>query len=138
LDTCQLQQSSDQPVVTDDSQPDNQQENLLINNTHENRQNDPWTPISDDTYRAIEIALEQVDQTSQEQPEFTPAIARRTPTELMASRLPKIQLKKGRYRQGKPINDKNTPYTTTTNESRSMNISQSSSTSTSSSVIVTK
>jgi hypothetical protein len=55
----------------------------------------------------------------------------------MASRLPKIQLKKGRYRQSKPINDKNTSDTTT-NESRSMTISQSSSTSTSTSVIVTK
>jgi len=134
LDTCQLQQSSDQPIITDDSQPDNQQENLLINNTHENRQNDPWTPISDDTYRAIEIAL---DQNPQEQPEFTPATARRTPTEIMASCLPKIKLNKGRYRHGKPITDKNTPDTTT-NESRSMTISQSSSTSTSTSVIITK
>jgi len=140
LDTCQLQQSSDQPIIIDDSQPDNEQENLLINNTHQNKQNDPWTLISDKTYAAIEIALEQ---TSQNQPEFTPVIARRTPTELMASRLPKIQLKKGRFRQGKPIAEKNTPDTTT-NECHSMTISRSSSssssssTSTSASVIITK
>lgn len=35
--------------------------------------------------------------------EFTPATARRTPTDLMVSCLPRIQLKKGRYRLGKPI-----------------------------------
>jgi hypothetical protein len=134
LDTCQLQQSSDQPIIIDDSQPDNQQENLITNNTHENQQNDPWTPISDETYAAIEIAL---DRNSQDQPEFTPTVARRTPTELMASCLPKIQLKKGRYRKGKPIADKNTSDTTT-NECRSMTISQSSSNSTTTSVIITK
>jgi len=54
----------------------------------------------------------------------------------MASCLPKIQLKKGRFRCGKPIADANTPDTTT-NESRQTTISQSSSTSTSASVIVT-
>lgn len=55
----------------------------------------------------------------------------------MASRLPKIQLKKGRFHKGKPISDKNTPDTTT-NECQSMTISQSSSTSTTTSVIITK
>ncbi len=142
LDTCQLQSSAEQPVIViDDSQPDTQQENLLVNKpTHENKQKDPWTPISDETYAAMELAI---DQPSQDQTEFTPAVARRTPTELMASRLPKIQLKKGRFRQGKPIADKNTSDTTT-NESRSMTISQtsssssSSSTSTSTSIIITK
>jgi hypothetical protein len=134
LDTGQLQQSSDQPIVIDDSQPDNHQENIVNKNTQEKKkQNDPWTPISDETYAAIETALEQVDRNSQEQMEFTPALARRTPTDLMASRLPKIQLKKGRYHRGKPIADKNITAITT-NESCSINISQSSSTS----VIITK
>jgi hypothetical protein len=57
----------------------------------------------------------------------------------MASRLPKIQLKKGRFRQGKPISDKNTSDTAT-NECHSMTISQSSSSSTltSTSIIITK
>ena len=141
LDTCQLQSSADQPIIIDDSQPDTQQENLLVNkSTHENKQKDPWTPISDETYAAMELAIDRTDQPSQDQTEFTPAIARRTPTELMASRLPKIQLKKGRFRQGKPIADKNTSDTVT-NESRSMTISQSSSsssTSTSTSIIITK
>jgi len=134
LDTCQLQQSSDQPIIIDDSQPDNL---VLTNNIQNNKQNDPWTPISDETYAAIEQALDQNEQNSQEQSEFTPAIARRTPTELMASRLPKIQLKKGRFHKGKPISDKSTPDTTT-NECHSLTISQSSSSSTTTSVIITK
>jgi hypothetical protein len=136
LNTGQLQQSSDQPIVIDDFQPDNQQENSITKTTHEKKQNDPWTPISDETYAAIETALEQVNTKSQEQMEFTPALARRTPTDLMASRLPKIQLKKGRYHRGKPIADKNISATTT-NESHSINTSQSSSSS-STSVIITK
>ncbi|CAF0732463.1 unnamed protein product [Adineta ricciae] len=99
LDTCQLQQSSDQPIVIDDSQPDSQVEPLSTHVTDKNEQSNPWAPISDDTYAAIEVALNQVHQGSEEQTEFTPAAARRTPTNLMASCLPKIQLKKGRYRQ---------------------------------------
>jgi len=35
LDTCQLQQSSDQPIIIDDSQSSSQTENLLTNNTQE-------------------------------------------------------------------------------------------------------
>ena len=138
LDTCQLQQSSDQPIVIDDSQS----ENIPSNTTNEKKQNDPWTPISDETYTAIETALEQVNQNSQEEMEFTPAIARRTPTELMASRLPKIQLKKGRYHRGKPVTDTNplekTTTTTITNQTPSTTTSQSSSSSTSISTITTK
>ncbi len=129
LNTGQLQQSSDQPIMIDDSQTDNQQENALNEKTQEKKKlNDPWTPISDETYAAIETALEQA--------EFTPALARRTPTDLMAARLPKIQLKKGRYHRGKPVADKSIS-SITTNESCSLNISQSSSTS-STSVIITK
>jgi hypothetical protein len=134
LDTCQLQQSSDQPIVIDDSQS----ENIPNNKTNEKKQNDPWTPISDETYREIETALERVDQHSQEEMEFTPAIARRTPTELMASRLPKIQLRKGRYHRGKPVNDTNSLEKTTTNEASSITISQPSSSSISISAITTK
>lgn len=136
LDTCQLQQSSDQPIVIDDSQT----ENIPSNRTNEKKQNDPWTPISDETCTAIETALEQVNQHSQEEMEFTPAIARRTPTELMASRLPKIQLKKGRYYRGKPVTDANPleKTTTITNESLSTTISQSSTSSITISATTTK
>jgi hypothetical protein len=81
----------------------------------------------------MEIALDQIDQSSQDQTQFTPVTARRTPTDIMASRLPKIQLKKGRFRQGKPIAEKTIPDTTT-NECCSSIISQSTSTS----VIITK
>jgi hypothetical protein len=128
LDTCQLQQSSDQAIIIDDSQ----QENLLIKSVEGDKSNDPWTPISDETYAAMEVALDRVEQSSQEQTEFTPATARRTATELMVSRLPKIQLKQGRFRQGKPIDDKNTEKTVT--ESHSLSTSSSTSTS----VIITK
>ncbi|CAF3214057.1 unnamed protein product [Rotaria sp. Silwood2] len=138
LDTCQILQSSDQPIIICDSQPDTQQDNLVIPNTQKTQTNDLWTPISDETYAAIETTLHPIDSSSQEQNEFTPTTARRTPTDLMASRLPKIQLKKGRFCQGKPIADKNTSDTTT-NECQSSTICQSSSsTSTSTSVIITK
>ena len=128
LDTCQLQQSSDQPIVIDDSQSDTS----TITTTAAaagGKQKDPWVPISDETDEAIENALSTA---SQESIVFPPAIARRMPTELMASRLPKIQLKQGRYRYGKPIPEKRTAdstTTTTTNESCSNDISQSASTS---------
>ncbi|CAF5082369.1 unnamed protein product, partial [Rotaria sp. Silwood1] len=49
LDTCQIQQSSDPPIIICDSQPDTQQDNLLVSNTQKNQTNDPWTPISDET-----------------------------------------------------------------------------------------
>ena len=119
LDTCQLQQSSDQPIVIDDSQSDTS----TITTTAAaagGKQKDPWVPISDETDEAIENALSTA---SQESIVFPPAIARR---------LPKIQLKQGRYRYGKPIPEKRTAdstTTTTTNESCSNDISQSASTS---------
>ncbi|CAF1042397.1 unnamed protein product [Rotaria sp. Silwood1] len=137
LDTCQIQQSSDPPIIICDSQPDTQQDNLLVSNTQKNQTNDPWTPISDETYSAIETALHRIDESSQEQNEFTPTTARRTATDLMASRLPKIQLKKGRFHQGKPLSDKNISDKAT-NECQSSTICQSSSsTSTSTSIIIT-
>lgn len=122
LDTCQLQQSLDQPIVSDESQS----ENTANSKTTEKKPNDPWTAVSDETYSAIDTALAQGNQPSQEELEFTPVIARRTPTDLMASRLPKIQLKKGRYHRGKPVTDTNPleKTTTVTNESLSTTISQ--------------
>ena len=138
LDTCQLQQSSDEPIIIDDTQPDNQPENLKNNNTHENRQNDSHAPIRDETSATTETGLNRIEASSEDLTEFTPATARRTPTELMASRLPKIRLKKGRFRQGKPIANKNVPDTTT-NECHSTTICQASpSTSTSTSIIIKK
>ena len=129
LDTCQLQQSSDQPIVIDDSQSDTSTiTTIAAAAAAGGKQKDPWVPISDETDEAIENALSTA---SQESIVFPPAIARRMPTELMASRLPKIQLKQGRYRYGKPIPEKRTAdsTTTTTNESCSNDISQSASTS---------
>lgn len=95
LDTCQLQQSSDQPIVNEDPQQASA------------KSNETWTPISDDTYAAASRILDSEKKTDEEITEFTPATARRTSTEFMASRLPKIQLKKGRYRCGKPIVETN-------------------------------
>ncbi|CAF2057311.1 unnamed protein product [Rotaria magnacalcarata] len=125
LDTCQLQQSSDQPITISDSQP----------NTQKSQQNDPWIPTNDDTCSPIEKSLHRIEPSSQEQNEFTPVTARRTPTDVMASRLPKIKLKKGRFHRGKPIHDKNTSDTTTASDGQSSIICQSSSTSTS--IIIT-
>jgi hypothetical protein len=120
LDTCQIQQSSDQPIAIDQSQIEQQAV----------KSNDAWTSISDEAYTAVEVVLDRVDAIADELTEFTPATARRTSTELMASCLPKIQLKQGRYKQGKPIVDK--PTSELTNEqtySNSSCLSLSSSTS---------
>ena len=71
----------------------------------------PWTPISDE----IIIDLEQVVDEDDPPPpvadsplEFTPPTVRRTDTEIMAARLPKIPLKPGRFRHGRPISDPST------------------------------
>ncbi len=77
---------------------------------------DPWIPISDEIDAALEQALDQIDPSSDSPLEFTPATARRTDTEIMAARLPKIPLKPGRFRQGKPIT--NRPTTNAANEYR--------------------
>jgi len=141
LDTCQIQQISDPAlVVIDDSQSDQSQPTTKTQN--------PWIPISDETYAAVEIALNQPEINSEELTEFTPATARKTPTDVMASCLPKIQLKKGRYRQGKPLEDENKrsesmaipASTVNVTEDRPITNSQSStssSSSTGSSVVIT-
>jgi len=87
---------ADHPTITID---DTQQEKTLKKPI-----NDPWIPISDEIDAALEQALDQIDSPSSDTPlEFTPATARRTNTEYMAERLPKLQLKEGRFRRGRPI-----------------------------------
>jgi hypothetical protein len=86
---------------------------------------DPWIPISDEIDAALEKALDQIDSSCDSPLEFTPATARRTDTEIMAARLPKIPLKPGRFRQGKPIVDRS--ITNAANEYRPLAATQSSS-----------
>ena len=70
----------------------------------------PLTPTAD----KIVTALEQVADEDNAPPatnsplEYTPTTARRTDTKIMAARLPKISLKLGRFRHGRPISDPST------------------------------
>lgn len=68
----------------------------------------PWSPISDEIIEAVEKAVEPIDISSDSPLEYTPTTARRTETEVMAARLPKIPLKPGRFRHGRPIVDRST------------------------------
>ncbi len=84
---------------------------------------DPWTPISDEIDAALEKAIEETEPVPDDSPlEFTPATARRTDTAVMAACLPKIPLKPGRFRQGKPILDRST--TSAANEYRPLAATQ--------------
>ena len=60
---------------------------------------DPWQPISDEVDAALEQVLDQVDTSF----EYSPHTVRHTDTNILASHLPKIPLKEGRFRHGKPI-----------------------------------
>ena len=86
---------------------------------------DPWIPISDEIDAALEHALDQIDSSGDIPLEFTPATVWRTETEIMAARLPKIPLKPGRFRQGKPILNRST--SNAANEYRPLAATQSAS-----------
>lgn len=75
----------------------------------------PWIPISDDVDAALEKILSHVEGEV-----FTPTTARHTDTDVMAARLPKIPLKQGRFRLGKPVPPPAT--TTAADEYRPSNI----------------
>lgn len=83
----------------------------------------PWNPISDEIDATLEGVLNQVDSVSDSSIVYSPATVRRTETELMAARLPKIALKTGRFRLGKPISP--SVSTTAANEYRPLSASQS-------------
>ncbi len=115
LDTVTIIDIDQQTITIDDSK----QENILRKPI-----NDPWIPISDETDAALEQALDQIDSSFDTPLEFTPTTVRRTETEFMAACLPKIPLKQGRFRQGKPIIDRTT--TNAANEYRPLAAAQSS------------
>jgi hypothetical protein len=99
---------------------------IIIDDTPSSEpRHDPWIPISDEIDAALEKAIDQIDSVSDSPLEFTPATARRTETEVMAARLPKIPLKPGRFRHGKPIIDRST--TNAANEYRPLAATQPSS-----------
>jgi hypothetical protein len=102
---------------------DNQQENTLMEPPDNTKQTDPWTPISDEIDAALEQVLVQIDSSSDTSLEYSPATVRRTETEIMAARLPKIPLKEGRFRNGKPIMNRTT--TNAANEYRPLAAAQS-------------
>jgi len=118
----QLQQSPVETIIIDYTQ----QENTLIKPTNGNKSIDPWIPISDEIDAALERALDQIDSSFDTPLEFTPATVRRTDTEIMVARLPKIPLKEGRFRFGKPILNPTT--STAANEYRPLAAAQSSTT----------
>ena len=128
LNTCQMQSSSEQAVLIEGSQPDHHQQQQTIADF-------PRTTTTDQPCPAMEVVTNLIDLSAAEPTEFTPATARRTATELMASRLPKIHLKQGRYRQGKPIAEQNPP--SVVGERRPLSTTASSS-ATSVSVVITR
>ena len=106
IDTNSLEESSNQAIIIiDDNKTDNQQKHISKKSTTNKQQIDPWTPISDEIDAALEQALDEIDSTHDRSPEFTPTTARRTETEVMAALLPKMPLKRGRFRAGRPISD---------------------------------
>ncbi|UJR22363.1 hypothetical protein I4U23_025425 [Adineta vaga] len=115
-----MEQSRIQTITIDDTE----QDISLVHSTHDRKQIDLWTEISEETDAALERVLDQIESFSNSPLEFTPATARRTHTETMAARLPKIPLKQGRFRNGRPIN--NHPTTNGANEYRpSVNVQTS-------------
>lgn len=128
LNTGQMQSSSEPAIVFEDTQPDRQQPKKPADV--------PRTTKTAEPHVTMDVVVDRIDLSVEEPTEFTPATVRRTATEVMASRLPKIQLKQGRYRQGKPIAEPNPP-TSTTVERRSLSTTSSSSTA-SVSVVITR
>lgn len=99
IEENQVQQSSIETITIDDTQP----ETIVIETATTNKPIDPWIPISDEIDEALERAIDEIGSSSDTPLEYTPVTARRTDTEIMAARLPKIPLKEGRFRNGKPI-----------------------------------
>ncbi|CAF1179361.1 unnamed protein product [Adineta steineri] len=108
IEKHQIQQSPIEMIVINESQNDNQQINTVVECIDNNTSINPWTPITDEIDTALERVLDQVEATVDSPLEFTPTTVRRTETEIMAARLPKIPLKEGRFRNGKPILNRST------------------------------
>ncbi|CAF2651683.1 unnamed protein product [Rotaria sp. Silwood2] len=125
IDQNPLEKSPIEMIIIDDTPTDNQQEHETIKPTNNNNQQmNPWSPISDEIDAALEQVLIQIDASNNVPLEFTPTTARRTDTEIMAALLPKIPLKQGRFRSGKPIINRST--SNAANEYRPLSTAQSS------------
>jgi hypothetical protein len=118
--------NNSETVTIIDIEPSSIQQETTLIKPNNNERIDPWIPISDEIDAALEQALDHIDSSSDTPLEFTPATARRTETEVMAACLPKIPLKQGRFRQGKPIINRTT--SNAANEYRPLAAAQSSST----------
>ena len=97
-----------QTITIDDTE---QNDSSTYSTEHRNPA-DPWTEITEETDAALKQVLNDVEFISDTPLEFTPTTARRTNAETMAARLPKIPLKQGRFRNGRPIDN----CSTTTND----------------------
>lgn len=84
------------PITNDDTIANNQAEESTIA-----KPMNPWSPLREDVDATLEHVLVQLDSAEESPLEFTPTTARRTDTEVMAALLPKIPLKKGRFRPGR-------------------------------------
>jgi hypothetical protein len=103
----------------------NQADYALSDKALESTFTDSWMiPISDDVDAALEQVLNQIDDNSDTSMVFSPATARRTETAVMVARLPKIPLKAGRFRSGRPV--QSSPPSTTVNVYRPAVVNQSS------------
>lgn len=109
-------------ITIDDTPTDEPQEHA---NAKSSSKKNPWDPIRNDIDHTLEKVLNQVDTSETAPLEFTPVTARRTNTEVMAALLPKLALKEGRFRRGRPIGNRTLsnaaseyrPSTTTTTAS---------------------
>lgn len=90
---------------------DTEQNDLSVHSTEHHNPTDLWEAITKETDAALDQVLNEVELTSDTPLEYTPATARRTDTETMAARLPKIPLKQGRFRNGKPVDNRATTTT---------------------------
>ncbi|CAF1328237.1 unnamed protein product, partial [Adineta ricciae] len=97
-----------QTITIDDTE---QNDPSIYSREHHNP-TDPWTEITEETDAALKQVLNEVEFISDTPLEFTPATARRTNAETMAARLPKIPLKQGRFRNGRPVDNCTTTTTT--------------------------
>ncbi|CAF3607953.1 unnamed protein product [Rotaria sp. Silwood1] len=125
IDNELLEKSPIEMIIIDDTPTDNQEEHTTkIKSTNNNKQMNPWSPISDEVDAALEHVLNQISSSNDIPLEFTPTTARRTDTEIMAALLPKIPLKQGRFRSGKPIINRS--ISNAANEYRPLSNAQSS------------
>ncbi|CAF5115988.1 unnamed protein product, partial [Rotaria sp. Silwood1] len=83
IDNELLEKSPIEMIIIDDTPTDNQEEHTTkIKSTNNNKQMNPWSPISDEVDAALEHVLNQISSSNDIPLEFTPTTARRTQTSI--------------------------------------------------------